>query len=655
MKDRIIESYLKDFIEQYDLRSEAESTAFEHFINYCIVSREHPENFDFETVHVGGPGDYAIDGIAILVNDHLVSSKEDIDFFRRTLRRLDARFLFIQSKSGDKFEMGAIGNFLFGVRAFFAKGVGAPSNAALTRLRELKEYLYDCSIDFDSNPVCELYYATTGKWSDDPTLRERIDIEVNLLRQTDLFSEVRVTPLDADAIKLLYRELKRKVVREVTFDKHTILPGMADVEEAYIGILPGSEYIKLISDSDGKLQRALFYDNVRDFQGQNAVNKEIQDSLNSKHQKDKFVLLNNGITIVAQSVNKVGSTFRLKDFQIVNGCQTSHVLFRNQALLQNVFVPIKLIVTADIDVTNLITKGTNRQTEVKPEAFESLQPFQKELEEFYATFGKDKAIRLYYERRSKQYDSLPILQDQIISLPSQVKCFVGMFLNEPHSTHRYYGELLEANRSRIFLQSHSPYPYYLSGYASYVVNELFAKGTLRFPLKRFRYHLLMLFRMMCETSDMPLVSDKKKMDAYCTQLFGVLADHDRAAAVFQKGAATIQASLKVETYPTREADRLRLFTAELMSQAQAGRQPQAATVRRKRGTVVKVSVRGFGFITPDSGAANYFVHCSQVRGGYEALEWAGIVAFDIVETDKGMQAVDVEVITRVEPEGGSFR
>jgi hypothetical protein len=30
-----------------------ESKAFEHFINYCIVSGEHPENFDLETVSVG--------------------------------------------------------------------------------------------------------------------------------------------------------------------------------------------------------------------------------------------------------------------------------------------------------------------------------------------------------------------------------------------------------------------------------------------------------------------------------------------------------------------------------------------------------------------------------------------------------------------------
>src|ERR1035437_1088162 len=189
MKDRIIEGYLKDFTDGHDLQLVEESKAFEHFINYCIVSREHPENFDFETVSVGGPGDYAIDGIAILVNDHLVSSKADIDFFKRSLRRLDARFLFIQSKTSDKFEMGEIGNFLFGVRTFFANGLAAPPNPQIARLKELADYIYDSSIDMDHAPICELYYATTGKWTDDPLLRERVRSETNTMKDTSLFSE----------------------------------------------------------------------------------------------------------------------------------------------------------------------------------------------------------------------------------------------------------------------------------------------------------------------------------------------------------------------------------------------------------------------------------------------------------------------------------
>jgi len=122
-----------DFVESHNLAEQEESKAFEHLINYCVISREHPENFDFEAVSVGGPGDLALDGIAILVNDHLVNTREEVDFFKRTLRRLDVRFLFIQSKTADKFDMGDIGNFLFGVRAFFSSTLASPNPQIVRR------------------------------------------------------------------------------------------------------------------------------------------------------------------------------------------------------------------------------------------------------------------------------------------------------------------------------------------------------------------------------------------------------------------------------------------------------------------------------------------------------------------------------------------
>ena len=178
MKDRIIEGYLRDFSEKHALRAAEESKAFEHFINYCIISREHPENFDFEDVGVRGSGDYGIDGVAILVNDHLVTSTEEIEFFKKSLRRLDARFLFIQSKMGDKFDSGEIGNFLFGVRTFFNAAAPAAANSQIKRLRALCDYIYNSSIDMDQPPVCQLFYATLGVWKDDPLLQERINAEL---------------------------------------------------------------------------------------------------------------------------------------------------------------------------------------------------------------------------------------------------------------------------------------------------------------------------------------------------------------------------------------------------------------------------------------------------------------------------------------------
>ena len=54
-----------------------------------------------------------------IIERYLRDFNRRIDVFKKSLRRLDARFVFIQSKIGDKFDAGEIGNSLFGVRAFF--------------------------------------------------------------------------------------------------------------------------------------------------------------------------------------------------------------------------------------------------------------------------------------------------------------------------------------------------------------------------------------------------------------------------------------------------------------------------------------------------------------------------------------------------------
>lgn len=643
MKDRILESYLASFVDERNLSDLDESDAFERFANFCIVSREHPGDFDFEDISVGGNGDSAIDGLAILVNEHLVSSTEEIDYFKNNLRRLDVQFLFIQSKTSGKFEVSEIGNFLFGIRSFFEREPLTKENKEIQRLRHLKDYIYRSTIDMDTNPLCRMYYVTSGKWIEDVNLRGRISKGVNELKSTNLFSDVKFFPIDAERLGTIYRELKRKVVREVTFDKYTILPQIDNVQEAYIGILPSTEYLKLICDEEGNLLRTLFYDNVRDFQGNNPVNMEIQETLAESTQSDKFALLNNGITVVAQSVNKVGTTFKIKDFQIVNGCQTSHILYRSRNILnERILIPIKLVVTSDPDVTNLVIKATNRQTEVKLEAFESLREFQKKLEEFYTGFGKNNTPRLYYERRSKQYDHLPIPQEHIVTLAAQVKCFLAMFLNEPHSTHRYYGELLNVNRSRMFADNHLPYPYYISGFALCILEEFFAQSRIQYVYKKFKYQMLMLLRLQSERFPMPYLNAKKKMDDYCSDLLSVLSDKEAALKALTATTSVIQTALDTGKYEPREALRLKAFTSYLISQVTSPSKTSPATVSRQVGKVIKFSdIKGFGFIKPQTGD-DLFVHYSDIRvTGFRTLRQGQSVEFTVLESEKGFQAKDV--------------
>ncbi|WP_327088388.1 cold-shock protein [Nonomuraea sp. NBC_01738] len=55
--------------------------------------------------------------------------------------------------------------------------------------------------------------------------------------------------------------------------------------------------------------------------------------------------------------------------------------------------------------------------------------------------------------------------------------------------------------------------------------------------------------------------------------------------------------------------------------------------------------KGFGFIAPDGGAPDVFVHFSEIQGnGYRSLEDGQRVEFEITQGQKGPQASQVHAI-----------
>ena len=643
MKDRILSAYVNDFVNSFSLGRLDEPTAFEHFASYYVVSKYNPEDFEPSNVAVGGPGDLGLDSIGILVNDHLVHSNTDVDYFNKALHRLDVQFIFIQAKTSSKFRASEIGNFISGVRQFFESSL-PPANEYIQALHELKEYIFDCSVDMDTSPICRLFYVSTGTWADDSMLLTRINQGKSDLEATKLFSSVEFTPVDSDGLKQMYRELNQKVTRGIKFEKHTILPTISGVKEAYIGILPCLEYLNLICDDDGNLNRRLFYDNVRDFRGINVVNQEIEATVRDVDRNDRFALLNNGVTIVARDKNNVGATFRLSDYQIVNGCQTSHVLHLNREhLTENVFLPIKLIVTTDPEVINQIIQGTNRQTALQEEAFESLTPFQKELEEFYKAVGRNRQDQIYYERRSRQYEQENIEREQIIKLANQVYCFVAMFLNEPDSSHRYYGELLNSNRSRLFKVSHDYMPYFLAGASLKAIERLISSEIISQRMKRYKFQFLMVFRIMNEPFDLPRLNSRE-IDDYCQALLEILDDPLRNESAFRRASAVIFSCESNWGSTRRRLERNKAFTNLLKAEAekQSTKSEDSAMNARFFGTVKKFdSTLGYGSIAGDD-EKEYFVHIDQISSQARQLFLMGErVEFTPYQTEQGPVAIDV--------------
>lgn len=533
--DLVTKNLISTFQKQQDFPEDMDqSILFEHFTNYCVVSKEYAEEFEVEDLHVSGGNDLQLDGIAIIVNGVLVNSIDEVNDLAQTNKYLKVEFVFIQAKSGSSFSGADISNMFYGIREIFAEDPTLPRNDALSEKERVLKYIYKNSAYFrQGNPRLKLYYVTTGKWVDDIQLLARINSELSTLEELNIFqSEPSFEPVDARRLQGFFNRAQNALVKSVTFAKRVTIPPMGQVKEAYLGYLPASEYMKLITDENGNLLRGLFYENVRDYQGDNPVNKEIQDTLHSDT-KEAFVLLNNGITIVSEGSSLTSDVFTLSGFQIVNGCQTSHVLYNNQReITENIYIPIKLIIGPVEELKNNVIKATNRQTVVKTEELSALTDFQKLLESYYEAIPVEH--RLYYERRSQQYRATPGLEKiRIVSISSQIRAFASMFLNRAHQASRYYGTLLKDIEARIFIDGHFPVSYYVSAYALFRLEFFLRRRQIDNVVRPFKYHLLGIFRMVVAGLDMPQMT-ANRFERYCEIIRDVLWDEGECLKKMQK-------------------------------------------------------------------------------------------------------------------------
>jgi hypothetical protein len=506
---------------------------FERFANYSIVSHEHSESFDIEAVSVGNGQDGGLDGIALIVNGILIADLDELEDLSTASTYLDALFIFVQSKMSSSFSGTDISNLFYGVRDFFRDPPSLNFSTRIRQLIELQKKLYELSPRFTKGPPrCHIYYVTTGAWKDDPELVSRCNAERSGLLEQNIFRDVQFFAVDASRLQRMYTATKNAVSFEFEFERRIPLPPIAGVSEAYLGVIPASIYLKLITDeSTGTLRKSLFDANVRDFQSYNAVNKEIEQTLQDIGSQDRFPVLNNGVTIVARQIRTTGTKVYMEDYQVVNGCQTSHVIYdqRNE-LGAHVFVPIKVIATTDDEVARTITKGTNRQTQVTEVQLLALTDFQKKLEQFFDSFqGRQK---LYYERRSRQHSTNSSAEKvRIITPTQQIRAFTAMFLDQPQQARRSYAALLQSLQKKIFTAEHHPDPYYTSAYTHYKLEFFFRNGQLDREWKVARYQIMTVARYLACDKSMPDFKSRK-MQQFCKPILAILWDDEKAEHLF---------------------------------------------------------------------------------------------------------------------------
>lgn len=263
-------------------------------------------------------------------------------------------------------------------------------------------------------------------------------------------------------------------------------------------------------------------------------------------------MLNNGITVVAREfTNTLSSNYDVSDYYIVNGCQTSNVLFKCSPRIidrSKLFVPIKIVHTNDNNVISSLIKSTNRQTPVPDEAFVSLEKFHKRLQEYYKRYSQTCFETLYYERRSKEFSNSfeRVEKPRIINLHGQIRSFTSIILGEPQlAMSNNPTSILKSHSEKMFKEEHIYTPYFLSSLLLYIFYSYTETGHISKEYNVSRYWVCWIVRVLIFKSlDIGPMNSNKTEDK-CDRIINRLKDGNYALEQF-KTAITIFDKAKQE-------------------------------------------------------------------------------------------------------------
>ena len=518
--DKITETLLKRFETDHQITEDEEDVRFEIFAGYCVARNLYGEPFEPTSLSTGGKNDCGIDGFAIIADDELITNMSELQTIYENRKRIsELKFIFIQAKRSDKFSSGEIAKFCMGVVNSFKNESVLETNERIDEIRSMIKYVIENSNKIRQNPDCLLYYITTGTWNNDKAPKARFDQTKSELDNLNIFENVEIHPWGAKDLQKAYRNIIEANSCEVEIKQNITLPTTKDITESYLGFIEINEYLKLITSDSSNIKKSVFYSNVRDYQGDTDVNLEISKTICTT--PSKFLFFNNGVTIICKSIKRTSDRFTLTDYQIVNGCQTSHEIFKNRTEeINDVKIVIKLIVTEDEATINNIIRATNSQTKIPDGQFIALGEFHKELEDFYATYPQNH--RLFYERRHLQYEYQDNVEKvRIVTIAGQIKAFSSMFLKLPHLACGYYGLLIKNVKKKIFKSSHKKEAYYTCAYLLYKLEYAFRNRLLERKYRPFRYHILSLFKEDYITESL----ESKKIINECSNLLKIAKDN----------------------------------------------------------------------------------------------------------------------------------
>ncbi|MGE7369321.1 AIPR family protein [Neorhizobium sp. NPDC001467] len=559
----VIQAQLREFSKASVLLAERQETQFEIYSIFCILMGLLGENLEPYDVHLAGD-EFGLDGIAIVVQGELVRDRQDALDKLEKINNPSIEFIFFQSKTSTSYDYGDISKFFDAVSGFFNGDLKGES-PVIDDLIAAMEAIYENGVG-KRNPRLSCYYVATGNY-EKPARIEKLRTSFKLqLQETNIFDNGSLTVdfVGASDLQQYYRAATSAVEVDIDFARNVVMPSNNHVEEAYVGYIDAGNLLKLytLRDALGSVigvNRSVFFDNIRDYDARSKINASIKDGVRSSGGME-FVFRNNGITVVSKNIDRTGDKFKLEDFQIVNGCQTSNIIFDlvygeedkpgAAELASQIQVPFRLIGSRDDDFVSSIIVGTNRQNPVRDEQFWALRPFMKSFEEYCRNLETEEVI--YFERRDNQYRKMDVERTRVMQPALVMKAVAAALLYQPHRAARDYRGIISEYEDSIFLDDHDVRIYHAVAYLYYRIEFLWRNQRIPNDYKTFRYYILAAIGLSA-LDGAPVFSQKKNKIASAAQkIIDVSKDEDALKVLVEKAVGVVQARLSEMGVSTQE-------------------------------------------------------------------------------------------------------
>jgi hypothetical protein len=272
------------------------------------------------------------------------------------------------------------------------------------------------SAEAESDYKLEVYICCFGKLT--PAAQDRLDELKNEWAKKDGNVEIKTIDFDDIANILSESSLMRERPKSLRLYYHE--EGEVHTRTWGYTLVPAKQFCQFFDD----YKMSLFDLNVRYYLEKSHINKEIIKTLNEIKGQKHFHLLNNGITISCSGCdykepNKGSKTENRKYIilhnpQIINGCQTVISIHRayhqfteeqkQQNFEMNCLVPVRMIITSDIDLLSKIVTASNNQNIMSPRNLRSNSRHQKVLQNRF----RELSYKWFYERKDGEFDSFKI-------------------------------------------------------------------------------------------------------------------------------------------------------------------------------------------------------------------------------------------------------